>query len=168
MPKSRQRKAGKRRSNTRSTYPQEASPSTSKVIAIGVIVGIVILGAAFFLFGRGGGNEIKTASGLRYIDLAKGTGASPQQGQNVLVHYTGTLEDGTKFDSSFDRGGPQTIRLATDSTIKGWLEGLMTMRVGGKRKLIIPPELGYGAKGRDPLVPPNATLIFEIELLRAQ
>ena len=130
-------------------------------------MGIVILGAAFFIF-RGGGIEIKTASGLRYTDLVKGTGASPQQGQNVTVHYVGTLADGTKFDSSYDRGEPSTIRLATDSVIRGWVEGLMTMRVGGKRKLIIPPDLGYGAKGRPPEVPPNATLIFEIELLRAQ
>jgi len=131
-------------------------------------VGIVILGAAFFLFGRGAGTEITTASGLKYIDLVKGSGASPQQGQNVTVHYTGTLTDGTKFDSSFDRGQPSSFRLATDSVIRGWVEGLMTMRVGGKRKLIVPPELGYGEKGRPPEVPPNATLIFEIELLRAQ
>lgn len=166
MPKSHHKRPGKRRSNTRSTYSQKAAPSTAKVVALGVIVGIVILGAAYFLFR--GGNEIKTASGLRYVDLVKGTGANPQQGQSVTVNYTGTLADGTKFDSSFDRGQPATFRLGVDALVKGWVEGLMTMRVGGKRKLIIPPELGYGAAGRQPLVPPNATLIFEIELLRAQ
>ena len=133
---------------------------------IGVILGIVILGAAFFVFR--GGNEIKTASGLRYVDLVKGTGANPQLGQNVTVNYVGTLADGTKFDSSYDRGQPYTTRLAPDSVIQGWVEGVMTMKVGGKRKLIVPPELGYGAKGSAPKIPPNATLTFEIELLRAQ
>ena len=167
MPKSHRRKSGKRRSNTRSTYSQKASLSTSRVIVIGAIVGIVILGAAFFLF-RGGGNEIKTASGLRYIDLVKGTGASPQHGQNVTVNYIGTLADGTKFDSSYDKGQPYTTRLSAPPVIQGWVEGLMSMKVGGKRKLIIPPDLAYGADGRKPLIPPNATLTFEIELLRAQ
>ena len=167
MPKSHHRRSGKRRSNTRSTYSQKASPSTTRVIAIGVIVGIAILGAAFVVFRGGGGNEIKTASGLRYVDLVKGTGASPQQGQSVTVNYIGTLADGTKFDSSYDRGQPYTTRLAADSVIQGWVEGLMTMKVGGKRKLIIPPELAYGAKGHPP-IPPNATITFEIELLRAQ
>ena len=166
MPKSRQRKSGKHRSNTKSVYSQQTSPSRTRVVAIGVIGGLVILGGAFFVF-RGGANEIKTPSGLRYVDLVKGTGASPQQGQNVTVNYIGTLADGTKFDSSYDRGQPSTLRLATDSVIRGWVEGLMTMRVGGKRKLIVPPELGYGEKEHGP-VPPNSTLIFEIELLRAQ
>ena len=133
---------------------------------IGVIMGIVILGAAFFVFR--GGSEIKTASGLRYVDLVKGAGANPQPGQSVTVNYIGTLADGTKFDSSYDRGQPYTTRLAPDSVIQGWVEGVMTMKVGGKRKLIVPPELAYGAKGSAPKIPPNATLTFEIELLRAQ
>ena len=132
-----------------------------------MIVGLVILGAAFFLFGSGG-KEITTASGLKYIDLVKGTGATPQQGQTLTVNYTGWLADGTKFDSSSDRGQPANFRLGVDSLVKGWVEGLKTMKVGGKRKLIIPPELAYGADGRKPVVPPNATLTFEIELLRAQ
>ena len=168
MPKSRHRKSGKHRSNTKSVYSQQQpSPSTTSVVAIGVIVGLIILGAAFFVF-RGGAPEIKTASGLRYIDLVKGTGASPQLGQNVTVNYTGTLADGTKFDSSYDRGQPYTTRLSPDAVIQGWVEGVATMRVGGKRKLIIPPELAYGAKGHPPDIPPNATITFEIELLRAQ
>ena len=167
MPKSHRTKSGKRRSNSRSTYSQRDSPSTVKVVAIGVIVGLGILGAAFFVF-RGGANEIKTPSGLRYVDQVKGSGASPQAGQNVTVNYIGTLADGTKFDSSYDRGQPYTTRLSPDSVIQGWVEGLMTMKVGGKRKLIIPPELAYGAKGHPPTIPPNATITFEIELLRAQ
>ena len=168
MPKSRQRKSGKHRSNTKSVYSQQqASPSTTWKVAIGVVVGLVILGAAFFVF-RGGAPEIKTASGLRYIDLVKGTGATPQPGQTVTVNYIGTLADGTKFDSSYDRNQPYVTRLAPTSVIQGWVEGLATMRVGGKRKLIIPPELGYGAKGYGSSIPPDATLIFEIELLRAQ
>ena len=134
---------------------------------MGVIVGIVILGAAFFVF-RGGGNEIKMASGLRYVDLVKGSGASPLLGQTVTVNYIGTLADGTKFDSSYDRGQPYTTRLSPDAVIQGWVEGLTTMKVGGKRKLIVPPELGYGAKGYGSSIPPNATITFEIELLRAQ
>ena len=166
MPKSHHKRSGKRRSNTRSTYSHKESPSKGGVIAIGVIVGIVILGTAFFVFS--GGGEIKTASGLRYVDLVKGSGASPQPGQSVTVNYIGTLADGTKFDSSYDRGQPYTTRLAADSVIQGWVEGVMTMKVGGKRKLIVPPELAYGAKGSAPKIPPNATLTFEIELLRAQ
>ena len=133
---------------------------------IGAVVGIVILVTAFFMFR--GGSEIKTASGLRYVDLVKGAGASPSLGQNVTVNYVGMLADGTKFDSSYDRGQPYTTRLAPDSVIQGWVEGVMTMKVGGKRKLIVPPELAYGAKGFSPSIPPNATLTFEIELLRAQ
>ena len=166
MPKSHHKRSGKRRSNTRSTYSHKESPSKSGVIVIGVIIGIVILGAAFFVFR--GGNEIKTASGLRYVDLVKGNGANPQLGQSVTVNYVGTLADGTKFDSSYDRGQPYTTRLSPDSVIQGWVEGVMTMKVGGKRKLIVPPELAYGAKGSAPKIPPNATLTFEIELLRAQ
>ena len=121
------------------------------------------------LGGRGGGStpggEVTTASGLKYIDEVVGTGDSPKPGQNVTVHYTGTLENGKKFDSSRDRGQPYKFRLGVDPVIKGWVEGLMTMKPGGKRRLIIPAELGYGAEGRPPDIPPNAPLIFEVELL---
>lgn len=108
--------------------------------------------------------QITTPSGLKYVDLVIGTGESPTQGQNVTVHYTGRFEDGIKFDSSVDRGQPFTFPIGMGRVIKGWDEGVMTMRIGGKRKLIIPHDLAYGPRGR-PGIPPNATLVFEVELL---
>jgi FKBP-type peptidyl-prolyl cis-trans isomerase FkpA len=115
-----------------------------------------------------GAKAMTTESGLRYEDTIIGTGQSPQPGQNVTVHYTGTLEDGTKFDSSLDRGQPFTFKIGVGQVIKGWDEGVMTMKVGGKRKLVIPPQLGYGARGAGGVIPPNSTLVFEVELLSAQ
>lgn len=109
---------------------------------------------------------ITTDSGLQYVDITEGTGAMPQAGQRVTVHYTGTLEDGTKFDSSRDRGRPFTFQIGVGQVIKGWDEGVSTMRVGGQRKLVIPAELGYGSRGAGGVIPPNATLIFDVELLR--
>jgi peptidylprolyl isomerase len=108
--------------------------------------------------------QITTPSGLKYVDLVVGKGASPKQGQMVTVHYTGRFEDGIKFDSSVDRGQPYTFPIGAARVIKGWDEGIMTMRIGGKRKLIIPPDLAYGPRGRSG-IPPNATLVFEVELL---
>lgn len=106
-----------------------------------------------------------TDSGLQYIDLVEGTGATPRPGQTVYVHYTGTLEDGTQFDSSRDRNRPFSFRLGAGQVIRGWDEGISTMRVGGRRQLTIPPELGYGSRGVGP-IPPNSTLLFDVELLR--
>lgn len=110
-------------------------------------------------------NIVTTESGLKYVDLVEGDGASPIQGKSVTVHYTGTLEDGTKFDSSRDRNRPFQFNIGIGQVIKGWDEGVATMKVGGRRKLIIPSELGYGSRGAGGVIPPNATLIFDVELL---
>lgn len=108
---------------------------------------------------------ITTESKLQYVDLEVGTGVMPQSGQTVTVHYTGTLEDGTQFDSSRDRNRPFSFRIGVSQVIRGWDEGVMSMRVGGRRQLIIPPDLGYGSRGAGGVIPPNATLIFDVELL---
>ena len=113
-----------------------------------------------------------TSSGLRYTDEVVGTGAQPKAGQSVQVHYTGWLDDGgrkgKKFDSSRDRGQPFSFPLGQGRVIPGWDEGVASMKVGGKRTLIIPPALGYGASGAGGVIPPNATLIFDVELLGAK
>ncbi|QNJ20757.1 FKBP-type peptidyl-prolyl cis-trans isomerase [Synechococcus sp. A18-25c] len=106
-----------------------------------------------------------TASGLRITDIEVGDGAEATAGQTVVVHYRGTLEDGTQFDASYDRGKPFSFPLGAGRVIKGWDEGVQGMKVGGKRKLVIPPDLGYGARGAGGVIPPNATLIFDVELL---
>jgi peptidylprolyl isomerase len=110
--------------------------------------------------------EVTTASGLKYIDTLVGTGDVPQAGQHVTVHYTGWLQsNNAKFDSSVDRGEPFTFIIGRRQVIRGWDEGVMTMKVGGKRKLIIPPELGYGSRGAGDVIPPDSVLVFDVELL---
>lgn len=109
-----------------------------------------------------------TDSGLMYYDFEEGTGDSPEEGQQVVVHYTGWLEDGTKFDSSLDRGTPFPFAVGVGQVITGWDEGVVTMKVGGKRQLVIPAELAYGDDGAGGTIPPGATLIFEVELLEIQ
>jgi FKBP-type peptidyl-prolyl cis-trans isomerase FkpA len=115
------------------------------------------------------GKPVTTASGLQIIDTKVGTGASPRTGQTCVMHYTGWLYDngakGKKFDSSVDRGEPFEFKIGTRQVIAGWDEGVASMKVGGKRTLIIPAALGYGAQGAGNVIPPNATLMFDVELL---
>jgi peptidylprolyl isomerase len=108
---------------------------------------------------------VQTASGLGYVDLVEGEGPRPTAGDSVSVHYTGWLEDGTKFDSSLDRGTPFVFSIGRGRVIRGWDEGVASMRVGGTRKLIIPAHLGYGERGAGGVIPAGATLVFEVELL---
>ena len=110
-------------------------------------------------------DETTTPSGLKYTDLETGQGEEARPGKTVDVHYTGWLENGTKFDSSLDRRSPFSFHLGAGEVIRGWDEGVTGMKVGGKRRLTIPSDLGYGARGAGGVIPPNATLIFEVELL---
>jgi peptidylprolyl isomerase len=112
---------------------------------------------------------VKTDSGLEYVDQKEGTGEAAKAGNTVSVHYTGTLKDnGKKFDSSLDRGQPFKFKLGAGMVIKGWDEGVAGMKVGGKRKLIIPSKLAYGERGAGNVIPPNADLVFEVELLKIE
>ena len=133
---------------------------------------ILIVVLPFFLvsFEQGTGtaeeeNIVTTTSGLQLVDLTTGTGREAQVGETAVVHYTGWLTNGTKFDSSKDRNKPFAFQLGAGRVIKGWDEGVVGMKIGGIRKLIIPPHLGYGSRGAGHVIPPNATLIFEITLL---
>ncbi|HIK24849.1 MAG: FKBP-type peptidyl-prolyl cis-trans isomerase [Thermosynechococcus sp. Uc] len=116
----------------------------------------------------GNPNLVTTPSGLQYEDIVVGSGTQPQVGDRVTVHYTGMLTDGRIFDSSRDRGQPFQFQIGVGQVIKGWDEGVGSMQVGGQRRLIIPPNLGYGARGVGGVIPPNATLIFDVELLAVQ
>jgi hypothetical protein len=175
LPQSRHRKSGKAKKRPKGSYPAKAASTPAsknrkvRTLAIIIVIALAALVGTYAYVAShhegSTGTEITTASGLKYVDILEGTGASPHTGQMVSVHYAGTLENGTKFDSSYDRGKPFEFRIGTGSVIKGWDEGLMSMKVGGKRKLIIPPALGYGKSGSPPSIPGNSTLIFEVELL---
>ena len=134
-----------------------------------VLIATAIVAAAAPASAQTQGKAMTTPSGLQIIDTTVGTGASPKTGQTCVMHYTGWLSEGgkkgKKFDSSVDRGQPFEFPIGMKRVIGGWDEGVATMKVGGKRTLIIPPELGYGARGAGGVIPPNATLIFDVELL---
>ena len=132
------------------------------IVLISMIVGLL---SGVSLSEAEGEKSIETSSGLQYLDLVKGVGREAHAGETASVHYTGWLKDGSKFDSSLDRGQPFQFRLGAGRVIKGWDEGVVGMNIGSKRKLIIPPHLGYGKRGAGRVIPPNATLIFEVELL---
>lgn len=176
MPQSRHRKTTKAKKRPRGPYSAAKTSASAgrnqqaQVIAIVIVLALAGAAIAYLIMNRsktGGGAEVTTASGLKYVEVAEGTGASPKLGQTVSVAYTGTLENGTKFDSSYDHPGqkPLEFQLGTPNIIQGWNEGIATMKVGGKRKLTIPPSLAYKAFGKPPDIPPNATLIFDVELM---
>jgi peptidylprolyl isomerase len=139
------------------------------LILMSVFSGIVAAGVPTAAMAESAAKTTTTPSGLKITDLKVGTGPMPQIGQTCVMHYTGWLYQngakGKKFDSSLDRGQPFEFRIGAHQVIGGWDEGVATMKVGGKRTLIIPPELGYGARGAGGVIPPNATLIFDVELL---
>jgi peptidylprolyl isomerase len=144
--------------------PTQSSTKSNVWPILFLCVALAIIGVTIWKYFSAAGSGNTNVSGLKYVDEVVGTGESPSPGKTVIVHYTGRLENGTKFDSSVDRGQPFQFTIGVGEVIKGWDEGVMTMKVGGKRKLIVPPDLGYGASGAGP-IPPNSTLIFEVELL---
>ena len=128
-----------------------------------IILGLLTFGQSNATKGEGGTAMITTESGLKYEIIKKGEGAKPEATDKVTVHYHGMLTDGTVFDSSVERG--QTITFGLNQVIKGWTEGLQLMPIGSKFRFTIPPELAYGTKGAGGVIPPNATLIFDVELI---
>ena len=149
--------------------------SRSKAFSFALAIMTMIAGGMFAsaaVQAQTAGKPMTTPSGLQIIDSKVGTGPSPKTGQTCVMHYTGWLYEngkkGKKFDSSVDRGEPFEFKIGQHQVIAGWDEGVATMKVGGKRTLIIPPKLGYGERGAGGVIPPNATLIFDVELLGVQ
>jgi FKBP-type peptidyl-prolyl isomerase-like protein len=174
VPQSRHRKINRARKVPRVPHSTPSTttpkPGQNRNLQIGAIILVAVLAVAavaYFITRRGatqdGSPEITTASGLRIQDLKVGDGESPKPGQTVMVHYIGWLENGKEFNNSYKLGRPAQFRIG--ALIKGWDEGLSTMKVGGKRRLFVPSNLAYGAAGSPPNIPPNANLRFEIELL---
>ena len=171
MPVSRQRKVYRAKKRPRvASAPSVPGRSRKtfnvKVLVIVLIVAVAAAAIAYVVANRRSqaGNEITTASGMKYVDLKVGDGASPKMGQGVQVHYIGWLSNGKEFNNSYKEGRPAEFSLGP-GLIPGWNEALQTMKAGGKRRIILPPSLAYGAPGRPPTIPPNETLTFEIELL---
>ena len=142
------------------------------LLGFGAFAVLALVVSVHFLGGRPASAATDTASGLKYEDTTVGAGAAAAAGKKVSVHYTGWLDEngkkGKKFDSSLDRGDPFKFPLGAGHVIRGWDEGVAGMKVGGKRTLYIPPTLGYGSRGAPPVIPPNAGLIFDVELLEVQ
>lgn len=144
------------------------------LVAVIILILIIVIAGVYFLLqnnqpvnqGNTNSNNYEMIQGMKVEILKQGTGAQARAGDNISVNYVGTLENGTKFDSSIDRGTPFTFTLGTGSVIKGWDLGVLGMKVGEKRRLTIPSELGYGATGAGGVIPPNATLIFEVDMLK--
>jgi peptidylprolyl isomerase len=159
--------AAARRRMTMHAFPHRRTIAALALAA--ALTGVFAAGATTAAIAQAVGTTVTTPSGLKMTDDKIGTGATPRPGQTCVMHYTGWLYQGgakgQKFDSSLDRGRPFEFPLGRQRVIPGWDEGVATMKVGGKRTLIIPPELGYGARGAGGVIPPNATLIFEVELL---
>ena len=175
MPVSRQRKPNRARKRPRVASSGSSTPSAQlqtrkafnyKIVAIILVVAVAASVVAYVVVRKTRPSEITTPSGLKYTDLKVGDGPSPKMGQTVRVHYIGWLENGKEFNNSHTMGAGQPAEfMLGPGLIPGWNEALPTMKVGGKRRLVIPPKLAYGASGRPPNIPPNATLTFEIELL---
>jgi FKBP-type peptidyl-prolyl cis-trans isomerase len=167
--RSRNTKKGRGYSSKSSPVRQNQRNLRPIILTLSAVALAIALGIYWYTRGTDAptGQEQVTASGLKYIDEVVGEGESPSPGKTVVVHYTGKLENGTKFDSSLDRGQPFSFPIGMGEVIEGWDEGVMTMKVGGKRRLIIPPHLGYGSQDKG-TIPPNSTLIFDVELLRVK
>ncbi len=162
MSKSRYRKTKQGRG-----YSPKSSQShqnrKNKLLVI-LLLSAAALAVIFAVYWFTRSKEVTTTTGLKYVDEVVGNGEVPLPGKTVVVHYTGKLVNGTQFDSSVDRNQPLEFPIGKGEVIKGWDEGIMTMKVGGKRKLIVPPALGYGSRDKGP-IPANSTLIFDVELL---
>ena len=174
MPVSRQRKPNRARKRPRvassstgvAARPQNRKGFNLKIVVIILIIAVAASLVAYVIARKSHPTEITTPSGLKYTDLTVGDGPSPKLGQTVRVHYIGWLENGKEFNNSHKMGGGAPVEfMLGPGLIPGWNEALPTMRVGGKRRLVIPPKLAYGPSGKPPDIPPNATLTFEIELL---